>query len=61
MRGFRFRSILHSERCAYILSSAFSKLKCLAAKLVIFEHPLNLFSRFLLLDPNDDITARGFA
>ena len=61
MRGFRFRSILHSERCAYILYSAFSKLKCLAAKLVIFEHPLNLFSRFLLLDPNDDITARGFA
>ena len=64
MRGFRFRSILYSKRCACILSSAFSKFKCLAAKHVmrVFKHTLTYFLlSSLLLDPKDDITARGFA
>ena len=31
IRGFRFCPILYSEWCAYILSGAFSKFRCLAA------------------------------
>ena len=48
---FRFRSILYTERCAYIvlehLCNALSKFKCLAAKHVMFEPTWNLFSHYV--------------
>ena len=46
MRGFRFWSILYSERCAKKLFSALSKFKCLAAK----HSTLNLFSTYVSTD-----------
>ena len=62
MHGFRFRSILYSERCAKKLSSALSKFKYLAAK----HSCLNpLWTYFPVtcprMDPNHGITARGWA
>ena len=53
MRSFLFQSIsLYSEQCIYIvlehLSNALSKLKCLAAKYVMFEHTQQFKPVFLL-------------
>ena len=62
MRGFRFRSILNSERCARICLASSQKFKCLAAKHSCLDP---LWTYFLVtcprLDPNDGITARGCA
>ena len=62
MRGFQFRSILYSERCAKTLSSALSKFKCLAAK-YSYLNPLWAYFPVMCprMDRNDGITGRGWA
>ena len=63
MRVFRFRSILYIQRCAYILSSAFFKFKCLAAKHVMFEHSFlvscSLFTVAQKCHGNLNLTVKG--
>ena len=62
MHGFRFRSILYSERCAKKLSSALSKFKYLAAKHSCLNPLWTYFPvKCPRMDPNHGITARGWA
>ena len=61
MRGFRFRSILYSERCAQICLAPSQNLNVWRPNIRVFF----LWTYFLVtcprLDPNDGITARGCA
>ena len=47
MRGFRFRSILYSERCAHIFLKRPLKIQVFGRQTLMSEPTLNLFSRYM--------------